>query len=545
MQNYTKLLEHFKDRSIVVNIILDGYGIGKGDYTDGIAAAKTPFMDSLLAKYAHTKLATHGHYTGLPGKKDIGGSEVGHFTLGAGRIVPQGASLIDEQIKTGDLEKQPVLQELLTNAKNNKALHLLGLLSDGNVHSHVSHMIALIKIAAKQGVERCYIHALLDGRDVRIQSGDTYINQIEEAFAEVKKQYPSYEYAFASLGGREVITMDRDRNFAKIELAWKTHVQGATGNNFDSALAGLMHYRKENPDLVDQDCTPYNVVNQKGETIKIQDGDSVIFTNFRADRALEMTQAFVDPDFDGFAIQNKPKVLFASMMKYDADNDIPKNCLVETPHIEGSFGERLVTMKKKQFRLAETQKYAHVTFFYNGGYRAPLDSSLEDYILIPSDKINSFADAPKMKAAEIADKAVELIEAKEYEFGLINIANPDMVGHTGNFDAVITAIEATDQALAKICATIEKVGGVAVVSADHGNADEMIVVQKNGEKEISTKHSINLVPCVIFDTKYNKQYSLRNEIEGHHLGLSSIVATNYILMGQEPPSEFDAPVFDV
>ncbi len=543
MKSLSELSEHFKNRRPLLNIILDGYGLGKQDHTDAVFQAATPFMDHLRSSFAKTELITHGKFVGLPGKKDLGGSEVGHLTIGAGQMIPQGPTLITNAIEDASFFKFPVLNEALQNAKSG-ALHLVGLLSDGNVHSHIDHFIAIIEEAARQGIEKVYVHALLDGRDVAIQSADQYIDQLEDLFASILTNHPDWEYAFASGGGRELITMDRDKNWAKVEAGWQTHVEGNSGNNFNSAKEAVLHFRSQKPDLVDQDCPAFNIVSKSGDLIKINDGDSVIFTNFRADRAVELTMAFVDKDFSGFPIKRRPEIYFAGMMVYDEDNDLPQNRIIGSPEVLNPFGKRILELGLNQFRLAETQKYAHVTFFFNGGYRNPLDHEKEIYHLIPSDKIESFAQQPKMKAPEIAEQAVTFIKSGKFDFGLINFANADMVGHTGDMKAAIEAVETVDAALETICNALAEVGGIALITADHGNADEMIVTnKKTGKEEISTKHSINPVPLVIFDPQYNGEYLLKPNSEQEPLTLSMIAATSFILMGLTPPNDLDPFLF--
>ncbi|MCG8336671.1 MAG: 2,3-bisphosphoglycerate-independent phosphoglycerate mutase [Proteobacteria bacterium] len=543
MKTLPELSQYFQNRRPLLNIILDGYGLGKQDHTDAVFQAKTPFMDHLRSTYAKTELVTHGKFVGLPGKKDLGGSEVGHLTIGAGQMIPQGPTLITNSIEDGSFFKFPVLNEALQNAKSG-ALHLIGLLSDGNVHSHIDHFIAIIEESARQEIEKVYVHALLDGRDVAIQSADQYIDQLESLFASILDQHPDWDYAFASGGGRELITMDRDKNWTKVEAGWQTHVEGNSGNNFKSAKEAVLHFRSKNPGLVDQDCPAFNILSKTGDAIKINDGDSVISMNFRADRAVELTMAFVDKDFSGFAIERRPDIYFAGMMVYDEDNDLPQNRIIGSPEVPNPFGKRILELGLNQFRLAETQKYAHVTFFFNGGYRNPLDPEKEIYHLIPSDKIDSFARQPRMKAQEIADQAVKLIKSGKFDYGLINFANADMVGHTGDMKAAIEAVETVDAALEKICKALTKAGGIALITADHGNADEMIIInKKTGKEEISTKHSINPVPLVIFDSRYSGEYSLKPNSEQEPLTLSMIAATNFILMGQNPPNDLDPFLF--
>ncbi len=545
MNSYQALIDHFGRHRPLINIIMDGYGLGKEDNTNAIYRASTPFVDYLRSNYANTTLFSHGRFVGLPGEKDLGGSEVGHLTIGAGRIIAQGPTLIVEAIKDGSFFEKPVLQTALENAQIG-ALHLIGLLSDGNVHSHISHFETVIAEAGRQGVEKCHVHALLDGRDVGIQTADVYVDRLEKAFKDVTDAHPDWEYNFASGGGREVITMDRDKNWKKVEAGWNTHVLGESGSYFDSVQDAVQHFREQSLGLIDQDCPPFNIRNKKGEIPKIMDGDSVVFMNFRADRAVELTRAFVEENFRGFRIDHRPDIYFASMMIYDEDSDLPKNRIMDSPVVENPFGRRILNMGLDQFRLTETQKYAHVTFFFNGGYRNPLNPIKETYHLINSDKIDSFALAPLMKSVEIADKAIEFVKSRDFDFGLINLANADMVGHTGDMKASIEAVEAVDLAVKRICDAIREVNGVAVITADHGNADEMIMVNKTtDQEEVCTKHSINPIPFIVFDPGFKGDYSLKRPTPGAELDLSMISGTNFILLGKPIPSDINDSLFEI
>ncbi|MBU3914355.1 2,3-bisphosphoglycerate-independent phosphoglycerate mutase [bacterium] len=545
MNEYQALINRFKNRGPLLNIVMDGYGIGKKDHTNAIFQASTPFIDQLTKSCANTQLIAHGKSVGLPGKSDLGGSEVGHLTIGAGQIIAQGPTLIAKSIEDGSFIKRPVLLEALQNAKQS-ALHLIGLLSDGSVHSHISHFVTVIEEAVRQGIKKCYVHALLDGRDVGIQTADIYIKQLEKLFYDIRSTHPNWEYTFASGGGRELITMDRDKTWAKVEAGWNTHVLGNSGNVFLSALEAIEYFRKESPGLIDQDCQPFNIINSKGEIPVIKDGDSVISMNFRADRAIELALAFTEEGFKGFPIEKRPDVYFAGMMIYDEDQDIPKNRIMGSPSVENPFGKRILDLGLNQFRLAETQKYAHVTFFFNGGYRNPLDPEKETYFLINSDKVQSFASAPKMKALEIAHKAVEFVKSGKYDFGLINFANADMVGHTGDLLATILAVEMVDAAVKQICEAVSAVNGIAIITADHGNADEMIIFnKKTNSEEMCTKHSINPVPFIIFDPKFDGGYRLKQPGSDVELNLSMISATNFILMGKQVPSDLNDSLFDL
>jgi len=523
-------------------IVMDGWGMGTGGAEDAVALANTPVFDRLWKNYAHTQLMTHGRYVGLPSNKDMGGSEVGHLTMGAGQILDQGPTRINNAIADGSFYASDVLAKIIAQVQTGGTLHLLGLLSDGNIHSHIDHFIALARHAAKQGVNVVRVHALLDGRDVGIQTAQDYIEQMETVFAELNAQ--GVDYAFASAGGREKIIMDRDQDWSKVKPGWDAMVHGVCDKRFTSMHEAVRSFRAENSDIIDQDLPGFLIVDANDQAVgTVQDGDAVVMMNFRGDRAIEITEAFEVADFNGFDRGQCPDVLFAGMMVYDEDRNLPNIQLMGPTKVDAPFGKRILEMGIKQFRLTETQKFPHVTFFFNGGYRKPLDDTMEDYILIPSDRGISFADAPQMKAPDIAEKAVALIESGKYGFGLMNFANADMVGHCGAIAPAIAAIEAVDAAVGRIVEALERVGGCALITADHGNAEEMQVF-KGEESEPCTKHSVNPVPCILFDPSFDGSYQLRQaDVDDDILlvpGLSHLAATLFELMGYEPPEDLNA-----
>ena len=538
------LKQYFSGRGPLIHVVLDGWGVGAADETNAVNRANLPVMSRLIRGCPYTQLWTHGKYVGLPNEKDMGGSEVGHMTMGAGMVMEQGPTLIQNLLQSGEFFENPVLSRIIQNCvERDTPLHLLGLLSNGNIHSHVDHTEAIIRHAFQSGIRRCYLHALLDGRDVGVQSALDFTEPFEKLFSELKGQRPVIDYAFASGGGREVITMDRDNNWEKIETGWQIHVQGQSENQFPSIRDAIEHFRKQNPEIIDQDI-PGFVIIRKGEAVgRIEDQHALIFTNFRGDRATEFSQAVLADDFPYFERYRCPEVLFAGMTQYDQDNQIPPDYLVGTPVVEEPFGKRILELGLKQFRLSETQKFAHVTFFYNGGYREPLDPLQENYHFIASDKIPSFAERPAMKAPGISKKAVEFINSGEYQYGLINFANADMVGHTGDFQATVRAVEAVDAALDNIVRAIDAVNGLLVITADHGNADEMLISNQNGKLEISTKHSLNPVPFLIYDPLYNGDYRLKPFGQDYNNNLSNIAATNFLLLGQAVPDDLAPSLF--
>ena len=538
------LQQYFSGRGPLIHVVLDGWGVGAADETNAVNRANLPVMSRLIRGCPYTQLWTHGKYVGLPNEKDMGGSEVGHMTMGAGMVMEQGPTLIQNLLQSGEFFENPVLSRIIQNCvEHDTPLHLLGLLSNGNIHSHVDHTEAIIRHAFQSGIRRCYLHALLDGRDVGVQSALDFTEPFEKLFSELKGQRPGIDYAFASGGGREVITMDRDNNWEKIETGWQIHVHGQSENQFPSIRDAIEHFRKQNPEIIDQDI-PGFVIIRNGEAVgRIEDQHALIFTNFRGDRATEFSQAVLADDFPYFERYRCPEVLFAGMTQYDQDNQIPPDYLVGTPVVEEPFGKRILELGLKQFRLSETQKFAHVTFFYNGGYREPLDPLQENYHFIASDKIPSFAERPAMKAPGISKKAVEFINSGEYQYGLINFANADMVGHTGDFQATVRAVEAVDAALDNIVRAIDAVNGLLVVTADHGNADEMLISNQNGTLEISTKHSLNPVPFLIYDPLYNGDYRLKPFGQDYNNNLSNIAATNFLLLGQAVPDDLAPSLF--
>lgn len=540
-----QLAEQFRGRGPLIHVVLDGWGMAPASEHNAIGQAHTPVMDELLRTCPHTQILTHGTHVGLPSEKDLGGSEVGHMTMGAGLVLEQGPTYIKRLMDTGEFYQSAALQKLTKNCLEHKTpLHLMGLLSDGNIHSHVDHFVALIEHAFRVGIRQLYVHALLDGRDTPIQSALHYTEPLEKLFHTLNQQNPEIDYAFASGGGRETITMDRDNQWAKIEAGWNVHVRGLGQHSFESIGQAIGHFRQAEPNIIDQDL-PAFVLTRNGQPIgKIEDHHSVIFMNFRADRALEFSQAMVEETFLHFDRNPRPKVVYAGMSVYDQEIRFPENHLVGTTTVKNPFGKQILELGLKQFRLTETQKFAHVTFFYNGGYRVPLDAQAETYELIPSDQVVSFAKAPAMKAFEIKEQALAFMASQAYDYGLINFANADMVGHTGDLPAAIQAVEAVDLALKDLVARTKQVSGLLVITADHGNADQMQVFNKQkGSWEPDTKHSLNPVPFIIYDPLYQNDYQLKSLTPNQPLNLSQIAATNFILLGHPAPSELNDSLF--
>ncbi len=509
----------------IVLVIMDGVGKGDGGSGDAVAQAKTPTLDNLLSTCPHTYLKAHGTAVGLPSDEDMGNSEVGHNALGCGQVYSQGAKLVGESIENGALFASATWQDLVANANSGKALHFMGLLSDGNVHSNIHHLMALLRQAKKEGVKKVYCHILLDGRDVPAISAPTYVNMLEELLAELSGD--GCDYAIASGGGRMQITMDRyEANWAMVEKGWQTHVQGV-GRQFPSALAAIEAYRAETG-CIDQDLPAFVVARNGAPVAKIENGDSVILFNFRGDRAQEISLAFDRKDFDKFDRGNYTGVKFAGMLQYDGDLNIPENYLVQPPVITNTLTEVLCKAGITEYAISETQKYGHVTYFWNGNRSGKVDEALETYEEIPSDVI-PFEQAPAMKSKEITEKMVEAMASGKYQFLRCNFPNGDMVGHTGDMNAVIYAMECVDNGLKAIREAADKYGYTLLVTADHGNADQMTEVNK-GKVAVRTAHSLNPVPFIIYD----KERSFA--VKDGSFGLANVAPTVVKLMGLEAPA---------
>lgn len=517
-----------QDMNKLVLVIMDGVGISAKEQGDAVKAANTPVLDKLTAENPHIAIKAHGTAVGLPTDKDMGNSEVGHNALGCGQIYAQGAKLVNESIESGRIFESEVWKELVSQAEeHNGTLHFIGLLSDGNVHSNISHLKALIEHAKKDGIKKVRVHALLDGRDVPPTSGLGYIEDMEAFFDGLKDA--NFDVRFASGGGRMKVTMDRYKaDWHMVELGWKTHVLGE-GRYFASAAEAYNTLREETG-LMDQDLPPF-VIAENGEPVgRIEDGDSVVYFNFRGDRAIEISMAFDDDEFPYFERGRRPEVVYAGMLEYDGDLHIPHKYLVSPPEIKHTLTEFLVNKKVKEFACSETQKFGHVTYFWNGNRSGYVDESLEKYVEVPSD-IVPFEQRPWMKSAEIADQVIEAMQSGEYGFIRCNFANGDMVGHTGVFRSVEIAVEAVDLAVGRIYEAAKKLGYTLVVTADHGNADDMYQKKKNESDPVvpKTSHSLNPVPFIIVDPA--KTWSFKDG----QFGLANVAPTLVTLMGFEAP----------
>lgn len=533
----------------VLTIVMDGVGLAPAGETNAVSRAYTPTLDMLMAKYPMVTLRAHGTAVGLPSDDDMGNSEVGHNALGSGQVFAQGAKLVSQSIESGKMFESETWKALIGNVKsNNSTLHFLGLFSDGNVHSHIDHLKAMIVEAKKEGIQKVRIHILIDGRDVGETSALEYIDPFEDFISGLRA--PDFDIKIASGGGRMKITMDRyEADWHMVELGWKTHVLGE-GRQFASAAEAVKTYRDE-LHVIDQDLPPF-VIAENGKPVgKIEDGDSVIFYNFRGDRSIEISKAFDSEVFDKFDRVRYPKVVYAGMLEYDGDLHIPKRYLVNPPEITNTMGEYLASSKIPQFAISETQKYGHVTYFWNGNRSGKFSEEYETYVEIPSDVV-PFEQRPWMKCAEITDRLIEALESGKYRYLRVNFPNGDMVGHTGNLEATICSMEALDLQLARIIAVVDKLNGVALITADHGNADEMAEldkktkqpkVGKDGKYKPKTSHTLNRVPCIIYDNHYSDKYTVKED-EGK-FGLSDVAATMVNLMGYKAPSMWDESLIEI
>jgi 2,3-bisphosphoglycerate-independent phosphoglycerate mutase len=517
----------------LVTIIMDGIGIGSRDESDGVYVAYTPVLDILYNEPLMVKLKAHGKAVGLPSDEDMGNSEVGHNALGAGRVISQGAQLVNEAIESGNVFRGEAWQVLKKLGQAGGTIHFIGLVSDGNVHSHIDQLYALLDQCVNDGFYRVRVHALLDGRDVDQRSALRYIRPLEEKLAALS--ITGRDYRIASGGGRMVTTMDRyGADWQVVEKGWKAHVLGV-GRSFPSASEAVNTYYEEEPEMTDQYMDSFVVVDDKGPVGTIEDGDGVVCFNFRGDRAIEISRAFEEQDFMEFDRIRVPQTFYAGLMRYDGDALIPKNYLVEPPVIDNTLGEYLCSTKITSYSVSETQKFGHVTYFWNGNRSGYIDESLEKYEEITSDKV-AFDLKPWMKAGEITDKVVDAIESGKYKFIRLNYPNGDMVGHTGMVPAIRIAVETVDLCLNRILRALKKAGGIAVVTADHGNADCMWT-RKNGKITPMVSHTLSPVPFII------KDYSGLNNFEltgVENPGLSNVAATLCTLLGLEPPEKYDA-----
>ena len=500
------------EKKLTMLMILDGFGENPKKEGNAVKLAKTPNIDRLMKEYPNTKIAASGLAVGLP-EGQMGNSEVGHTNIGAGRIVYQELTRITKSIENGDFFSNEELVKAMENCKkNNSKLHILGLVSDGGVHSHIRHLFGLLEMAKRRDIEEVYVHCFLDGRDTPPASAESYIQELEE------KMRKKGVGKIATVAGR-FYGMDRDKRWNRIQKAYNAMVFGEGNKSTQVINAIESSYQKE---VFDEFVEPTVITNGEKPVATIEDGDSVIFFNFRPDRAREITRSLVDPEFDGFEV--KPLDLYyVCFTQYD--ETIPNVQVAFKPEaLVNTFGEYVSKKGLTQLRIAETEKYAHVTFFFNGGEEKQYEG--EDRILVPSPKVETYDMKPEMSAYEVTQKVVEAINSEKYNCIILNYANPDMVGHTGSLSAAIKAVEAVDECVGKVITAIESQKANLIITADHGNAEQMIDY-KTGEPH--TAHTTNLVPLILISEKENVK--LR---EGK---LADIAPTLLELMGLEKPKE--------
>jgi 2,3-bisphosphoglycerate-independent phosphoglycerate mutase len=522
--------------------VMDGIGYSATGIGDAVAEAKTPVLDRFHTQFPHLRLKAHGSAVGLPSDDDMGNSEVGHNALGCGQIYSQGAKLVNESIESGKMYQSETWKKVIGNVTESEGaessvLHFIGLLSDGNVHSNTEHLFSMLRRAKSDGVREVRVHILLDGRDVPATSALDYIEKTEMLMSELNS--PDFNAQIASGGGRMKITMDRyEADWAMIERGWATHVRGE-GRMFATASEAITTFRDLTPGIIDQDL-PAFVIADDGEPVgRIQDGDSVVLFNFRGDRAIEISMAFTAGDeFTKFDRGDVPRVVYAGMLQYDGDLKLPELFLVNPPEITGTLSELLVANNVRQYAVSETQKFGHVTYFWNGNKSGKFSEELETYNEIPSDNI-SFDQKPAMKSAEITADAVAAIESGKYDFIRCNFPNGDMVGHTGNYEATIAGVEAVDKSLEILEQACIANDVLLVVTADHGNADEMFEKDKKGNLAPRTAHSLNPVPFIVCDESVSLKVGDESQF-----GLANVAATVAELLGIAPPTNWECSLLE-
>ena len=524
----------------VLTVVMDGVGLSSNDFGNAVANAARPNLEWLRKNATWHTLAAHGPAVGLPSESDIGNSEVGHNALGAGRIFDQGAKLVQRAISDGTMYSAPTWQKIISRVKsNNKTLHFLGLLSDGNVHSHEEHLYSMLRRAKSDGVRRVRVHVLFDGRDVGEKSAEIYVGRLEKVLEDLRAD--DFDVLIASGGGRMRITMDRyEADWPMVKRGWDCHVHAIAPHSFTSLDEALKKFRSDSS-ITDQYIPAFVIQNPQGQpTGKILDGDAVIFFNFRGDRAIEISRAFTEAKFTAFDRGSRPDVFYAGMMQYDGDLAIPEHFLVQPPAINDTLGEYLAKLGIRQFACSETQKFGHVTYFWNGNRSGHFNKATEEYLEIPSDGNITFDLKPWMKAYEITEETIKRMRSGSFDFGRINFPNGDMVGHTGNYEAALIAVETVDLMLGRLMAAARETNTILIVTADHGNADEMFDAKAKDFPEWrtlplekrptpKTAHTLNPVPFAVFDPTRKTPWSLNKTIQAPSLG--NVANTALMLMG--------------
>lgn len=521
----------------VLLIIADGVGVAPQGPSNAVTEAPTPVLDQLGEAALYTELLAHGPAVGLPSADDMGNSEVGHNALGAGRIFAQGAKLVNQSMNDGSLFQTPTWKQAIDRAQDG-TLHFLGLHSDGGVHSNTAHLYQMLDQAAQEGARDVCVHILLDGRDVGARSALDYIAQTEQVLTKINEHAGTADnpanFRIASGGGRMTITMDRyGADWPMVERGYNCHTHGQA-RLFSSATDAVETFYAES-DKGDQYLEAFAVHNAEGAPNgTMTDGDAVLLFNFRGDRAIEISQAYEDQDFSAFDRGSNPDVFFGGMLQYDGDAFIPTNYLVEPPAITQTVGEYLCAEGVTSFAISETQKFGHVTYFWNGNRSGYLDKTLEHYVEVPSDNVE-FNTTPGMKLREITDQTIELLRSGSYQFGRLNFPNGDMVGHTGDLDATIKAMTILNDCVGELIDVIDELGGVLVYTADHGNADIMYT-EKAGVRSPKTSHTLSPVPFAIHDAGFAGEYKMDVPANA---GLANVTATLLNLLGFEAPTTYE------
>jgi 2,3-bisphosphoglycerate-independent phosphoglycerate mutase len=515
-------MSNLKYQGPVVLVVMDGVGLAEDNPYNAVTRAHAETLHALMEKYPMAKLGAAGHYVGIP-DGDMGNSEVGHNAMGAGEIVLQRSAAVEEAMNGGAYETQTWKDIVARLSGTDKTLHFMGIFSDGNVHSNISHLEKMMAQAQKDGIEHVRVHILLDGRDVPPTSEPKFIQRLENFVHELGDP----DYRIASGGGRMVITADRyETDWSMVEAGWKVSVHGE-GRQFANATEAVETYRKEQPGLQDQ-YMPAFVIAENGQPIgKIQDGDACIYIDFRADRALEMSMAFTYEDFPYFDRGVRPDVYFAGVAVYNEDLHVPEHVLVESPSFKNPLAFQLAKQGVRQYAISETAKFGHITYYFNGNSHQVPEGEVEEEVKSYTEPYNT---RPWMRSAEITDKLVEAIESGKYDFLRVNYPGGDMVGHFGEVEPTITAMEAIDISIKRIIEAVNKLGGVTVITADHGNAEELM---EDGKPK--TSHTTNLVPCIIVDDTENAQ---KYQLAQGDFGLANISSTIAMLLNKEPDAEW-------
>lgn len=532
-------------------IVMDGIGIGKEDNGNAVYLAKPvnliKYEKECKEKNLFCELKAHGPAVGMSSDKDMGNSEVGHNALGSGQIIDQGAKLVDKAIKEKRIFQTDLWKKSIESVKeNDKTVHLIGLLSDGNVHSHIDQLFHILDGLAASGAKKVRLHILSDGRDVPSHSILDYIHPLEKKLKKIMTENKSqnFDYKIASGGGRMLVTMDRyESDWNIVKRGWQAHVLGIVdpeilkGTNYSgyyySAEKAILKAREHFPDVSDQYLLPYVILESAGKPIgKITDGDFVINFNFRGDRAIQITRAFEEEDFNEFERSEYPKVNYVGLTEYDSDLQIPKKFLVEPPVINNTLTEYCCANNISEFAIAETHKFGHVTFFWNGNRSGYFCDLIEKYVEIKSEPNEMTLKNPKMKAKDVCDETIKALKNSKYKFVRVNFANGDMVGHTGNIKAAIKAVKIVDESVGRLIETNKKLGGITIITADHGNCEEM----KYPDGKPITAHSLNPVGFWIIDQNWNEEYKIKDDISD--AGLTNVAATVLNLLGYKKPAEY-------